>query len=366
MKRICFVMKDVYPLFNPAVPGVFGGAEVELFFLSRALVRCGYAVQFLVGDYGQPDREERDGVCLVKLRYSNTVRYRRWHHVILRRLMIVRELVRSPAAIFLTETASDTFGFMVLINGLLRRKKVVFKCGSDVDVDYPFWKKKSRYLYLLHVFAMRYVHRIVCQSSAQQRGLDARCVAKSRVIPNAFPIPVGAPDIPRTMILWVSRWDSMKRPELFAELARRLPEERFVMIMPGSGRGREAFVRSVAGLANLSVIDCVPFHQIQAYYARAKCFVNTSTFEGFPNSFIQAGLAGTPLLSFTVNPDGIIDEHGLGCCCREDMERAVAFLRGLGPPALRRYGEHIRRYVCAYHDIDRAMPRYRQLFDELV
>jgi glycosyltransferase involved in cell wall biosynthesis len=65
-------------------------------------------------------------------------------------------------------------------------------------------------------------------------------------------------------------------------------------------------------LPNLEFIEKVPYHEVQEHYDTAKIFVNTSTFEGFPNSFIQAGLGKTSLLSMCVDPDGMICVFGSG------------------------------------------------------
>ena len=52
---ICFVMPKAYCLFNPEVEGVFGGSEVDLYYLSTELAKDeDYHVSFIVADYGQP------------------------------------------------------------------------------------------------------------------------------------------------------------------------------------------------------------------------------------------------------------------------------------------------------------------------
>src|SRR3970282_149084 len=99
----------------------------------------------------------------------------------------------------------------------------------------------------------------------------------------------------RTTVLWVGRGHPLKQPELFLALAERLP--------PGRGRP--------AGLPNVTMHENVPLRDVGRLFEQAKLFVNTSTYEGFPNTFVQAALQGVPTLSWSVDPDGVPTRHGL-------------------------------------------------------
>ncbi len=48
--------------------------------------------------------------------------------------------------------------------------------------------------------------------------------------------------------------------------------------------------------------------EVNAELANAHVLVNTSLYEGFPNTFIQAWMRRTVVVSLNVNPDGIFDE----------------------------------------------------------
>ena len=53
---------------------------------------------------------------------------------------------------------------------------------------------------------------------------------------------------------------------------------------------------------NLEIIEWLPYRKAEALIAGAFALVNTSCFEGFPNTFLQAGKFGVPILSFEVDP----------------------------------------------------------------
>ncbi|MCA1656367.1 MAG: glycosyltransferase, partial [Actinobacteria bacterium] len=64
-----------------------------------------------------------------------------------------------------------------------------------------------------------------------------------------------------------------------------------------------------------------PRDELIALYARAVAVVNTSGFEGFPNTFMEAWACGVPVLSLSVDPDGVIERHGLGGVAHGSLER---------------------------------------------
>jgi glycosyltransferase involved in cell wall biosynthesis len=125
-------------------------------------------------------------------------------------------------------------------------------------------------------------------------------------------------------LLWISRCHPIKRPHLFLDLAEALPETRCRMICPCEERELWNSVAARASkLPNLEFIEKVPYHEVQEHYDASEIFVNTSTFEGFPNSFIQAGLGKTALLSLCVDPDGMIAAFGSGVLAGESPSALV-------------------------------------------
>jgi glycosyltransferase involved in cell wall biosynthesis len=131
-------------------------------------------------------------------------------------------------------------------------------------------------------------------------------------------------------LLWVSRCQQLKRPHLFLELVEALPDARCTMICPSEDKELwDSVAERAAKLPNLEFIEKVPYHEIQEYYDKARVFVNTSTFEGFPNSFIQSGMGHAALLSLCIDPDSMIQVFGSGILADGSMEKMILGARAM-------------------------------------
>jgi glycosyltransferase involved in cell wall biosynthesis len=68
--------------------------------------------------------------------------------------------------------------------------------------------------------------------------------------------------------------------------------------------------------------------EVNELLARSHIFVNTSTLEGFPNTFIQAWLREVAVVSLTVDPDHVLQESRVGILAQSEpgMLQAVRSL----------------------------------------
>jgi glycosyltransferase involved in cell wall biosynthesis len=113
----------------------------------------------------------------------------------------------------------------------------------------------------------------------------------------------------------------------------------------------------------LKVLTYVPFDQVEKYFAEAALFVNTSAFEGFPNTFLQAMKYGVPVVSLKVDPDGMLARHGCGAVCDGDfdrLEREVSLLMSDRNRHLHA-SNCCRAYLERFHDKDILVPKYREV-----
>lgn len=261
-------------------------------------------------------------------------------------------------------TASLVLSRMVFWGQCLGRKQVVFRFANDSDADPHYFEKTevNKLKDRIYWWGVKRSKSLVFQTKQQEMLFMAHENRGGNIIGNGFIIREALPDVVKNSILWVSRSSDVKRPHLFLELARRLPEEQFVMIMPGNNELKDTVIEQVKELPNVEFHHYVPFEEINYYFEHAKLFVNTSTYEGFPNTFIQCGMARTPVLSFRINPDNIMNEYELGLVCNDSIQSAVEFIQKLDTSLIQKYGQNIREYTLAEHDIVNTFHRYEELF----
>jgi len=358
--RVCFIMLKAYPLFNQEIESLFGGAEVDFYNLSTELAKDpNYRISFITADYGQKPIEVREGVTLIKsIDFSGTLA--------MPSLRLWRALRKADAQIYVRELCSAVTMEVALFCKCYGRR-FVYRTASTVECDGTYLREN----YLrgkAFIWSLRSADAVLTQNENDANNLSAITGAPVQVIRNAHRVhPIQQQ--PQDKILWVGRSATVKRPELFLELAKQLPQIQFTMICQRADNERqyEKLVTKAKQVKNLKFMPRVPFHEIHEYFQRAKVFVNTSDYEGFPNTFIQACKSATAILSLNVNPDNFLDKHNCGISCNGNWPLFVDSLRSmLEEDRWLKIGINGKKYVEEYHDVTKIIRQYKELFEKLV
>jgi len=356
--HVCFVAPHAWPVLSrDARIEVVGGAEVQQAIHARLFDANGYRVSMISLDYGQPDRSRVDGVTVHKAfaPHAGAPLVRFVHP---RMTSMWRALRSAGADIYYCRSASM---WLWLVTEFCRRhgKRSVYAGASDKDFDPDVGGQlryaRDRWLYRRGMAA---VDGIVAQNEFQRASCLATHGREAVVIPSCY-VPEKIQSATRDRVLWVGMLHENKRPELLLELARRLPQRRFVLI-GGPRAGAQAFYEGIraqaAALPNVEFKGFLPLAQVEPWFDRARVLVNTSTYEGMPNTFLQAWARGVPTVA-TVDVGAPV--HRVAATV-EDL--ALEVERAFADAAL---GARCREHFARHHSAAEVLERYGRLFDEL-
>jgi glycosyltransferase involved in cell wall biosynthesis len=120
----------------------------------------------------------------------------------------------------------------------------------------------------------------------------------------------------------------------------------------------------IEGATNVDYLGPLSQEEVNAQLNGAYAFVNTSLYEGFPNTFIQAWLRRVPVVSMAVNPDGILEAASVGLLAPTEDRLVEAVRRLLENTTVR---EELARnagvYAREYHSM-KNVARLSQLIED--
>lgn len=326
---------------------VSGGAELQMGLLARELARRGHDVALIGADQGQPDGRVLDGVRTRTGGRFDTGGLADTLHALKRVAAVLRE--ERPEWVVVMGA-----GTWVWFLWLLKRRlgfALAFIAASDVDVDGGYRRMFPARGWLYET-ALRRVDRAIAMSEYQRNGLE-RLGLWPGFYRNLLLDTAGGGGAKDIDFLWVSSAQPLKQPGIFLDIAERQPERRFVMICPLKQDAAfwEKTRARAATLPNVEFHPLVPYHTVQEFFHRSHVFVNTSDYEGFPNTFLQAGVGHSALLSLRVDPDGMIAHEGAGLCAGGDPSVFHAMAARILDDAesLAHMQERCAAYVAARH-----------------
>lgn len=352
--RLCIVMGSHWA-------AQMGGAQYQVKCLLDVLTkRSDFEIYYLA--HRTPQRLQQDGYEVVRVSS-------RWHGAG-RSLIGAWPLYRAlsqlrPAVVY--QRGLKAYTGVCAFYCRRNNARLVFHIAHDSDVCRAHYGKLNpatpvrRLERHIAEYGMRRAHVIVAQTRDQDRmlrreyGLEA-----TAVVPNFHPIPASSSRHEGTglRILWVANFKPRKNPEIFVDLAEAFSERndvRFVMIGRAGGKEYEKLHDRMKQQENLDYLGELPIERVNEELERSDIFVNTSSAEGFPNTFIQAWLRGTPVVSCYVDPDACLSQGRAGIVAGNPV-RLIAVIRELldNRTRIRELGESALAYGHANHHPDRA------------
>jgi len=367
-RKICIVGMDSYGMLSGEGDlRYIGGESVQHVLLARAWRDLGHEVSMIVHDEGQGAKRVVDGITAIAAhtRHGGIPGLRFFHP---RASKLVQALSTADADVYYQSPAGVNTGFTAWFTKMMGRR-FIFRVASDSDCEKVHPRIRFLRDRMLFDFGLRRADLVAAQTLHQQKMLRENHDIEAPVINMMVEAPqrTGTPVEKDIDVLWLSNLRALKRPELALELARQLPDIRFTLAggpMPGGQTYYDDVAAAAARLPNVTMLGAVRYADTGPLIDRAKIFLNTSSIEGFPNTFLQSWIRGVPVVSF-FDPDGLIGRLQLGriATTLDDMREG---LRGLidVPVYRENMGRRVREYALReYTNV--VASRYLELVDSL-
>lgn len=344
-----------------------GGAELQLYYLSREFASMGYEVHVFTSNQSECDKDEMmtEGLIL-HLLPSKPIHTSTFKLNFLWRVW--KGLVKVKPDICLIRTA--TLAPLVLAYTKAYSKKFIYSATHDKDCLIrkitglgSLYKALWRRLFQLSI---KHADAVIAQTEYQKEQFKENFGIESIVIGNGHSIPTATilkaePPI----ILWLANLRREKRIDLFVELAQRLNDKKCLLVVAGKPMDvgcLEVLEEGIKKQENLRYVGALSVDQALELVGKAYMLVNTSDNEGFPNTFIEAWMRKTPTISLTVDPDNLIKKNGMGFHSGsfENMVRDIKILLE-NKPLLLEMGENAYKYAIEHHDIKKIAKEYVEI-----
>ncbi|MCX6970089.1 MAG: glycosyltransferase [Verrucomicrobia bacterium] len=345
--KFLFLSDHAHLALDPAATRISGGSQLQVALLARELAGAGHPTTILGAETGQTDGEMMQGVRLRKAGRFDTGAVGATLRALPKMFRILRE--EKPDYVIVYGWTS-----LLFLLGILKRLlgcRLVFVCALDAEIDGGFRRENPIRGMLfgkgMELSDFRFGITRHQADLFHKRGMA--CEVTRLLLQKA---DFASGDNKAVDLLWVARCHPVKQPMKFLDLAGQFPSARCRMICSPQDMSLWQDVRARAvGMDNVDFIESAPYSEIQEHFNAARIFVNTSTEEGVPNTFIHAGLGRAAIASLRVDPDGMFGVFQAGFCAGDGMEALVSGTGRLlaDPEELEKARSGAVRFVKEWH-----------------
>jgi glycosyltransferase involved in cell wall biosynthesis len=165
----------------------------------------------------------------------------------------------------------------------------------------------------------------------------------------------------RPVVVWMARITAVKGPERVIEIARAMPEVRFLMV--GGGDLAEEIQQQAPD--NLSLLG---WQTPERVWPVADIALSTSHNEGIPISIIEAQMAGVPVVAVNVGAiSQVVIDGQTGILTSENTTEIVSAIRSLleEPELLAKYARASKINFAEKFQIDKFVIEYLRIYSEI-
>jgi len=363
--KICFVLTNSF--FEAK-----GGAELQALLLAKYFSQRDHDVYYL---YESKENEtfEKEGITLftIKTKFNDILK----HSPLLSYPQIKKILDKIDPDIIYQRGGNR---YRAVIGRYCNKNAINFVYGissnQNCRPNHPQKINKLLYGYInekLKLYGIRRADLIIAQHQEQRELLKKNYGLDSIVIPNCHNVPEGPfKKINPPMVTWIANIKRLKQPEIFLKLAEKLRDLKVTFLLvgrPSEGKYQKSLEGKINSLPNTRYLGEIPFEETNQVLSKSSIFVNTSEpKEGFPNTYVQAWMRETPVVSLNFDPSDILKRKELGFHSK-NFDKLVKDVRYLinNIDVRKKMGERAREYAIEHHDIKNIGKKYLKLFKKI-
>ncbi|MFW5879377.1 MAG: glycosyltransferase family 4 protein [bacterium] len=331
MKNIAVLFYDSQALSlscDPLHPS--GGAAKQVLAWSKGLSDIGIKT-IIAGDHKDVNFFKDKPGTLITYNPEKGIRILRYLYY--RTPRIILSLYRSKASHIYCGIPGHTSGLLAIISKVLR-KKFILRISNDYLVDNRYKSNVDWFRYIFYKIGFILSEYIICQNSYQHTVLTKKYPYKTYILSNPYirctdnkPAPLEK----RKFISWIGIMQYQKNVPLLLEVARSLPDYQFKIagnISKNINHKDQLAIDELSNMPNVSLLGFISADDVLNLLRKSYILINTSHYEGFSNTFLEAFSTGTPVFTLQQNdPSDIITTHNLGYIYKNTDDFKIAFYK---------------------------------------
>ena len=167
-------------------------------------------------------------------------------------------------------------------------------------------------------FTVKNCSKIIVQNSKQQSDLlnlfDRKGVLVTQASKPVKSVELIDKSSNKLEVVWIANLKPIKQPEVFLKLVKNFINDsriNFTMV----GKPSKNYYRVISELdhvSNFKFLGQIDNRRVNDLLLKSHVLINTSISEGFSNTFVQAWLRKTVVVSMNSNPDNILTDKRIG------------------------------------------------------
>lgn len=348
MAKFVFYDANINKLLAKDEDGV-GGASIQSYNWIRGLLALGHEVS--VSTYGDGEQLNSTELEINYVPFYDNNKGIRWIRWIYYRFPSIYKNLKKVSPDYFYESIPSWGSLLIgLICNRLKIKYII-RLSNDNTLD----AKNRKTDYWILKLGINRCDYLLCQNDYQfnqaERAFPGKKILK---ITNPFVLrKEGKIAGPKTYIAWVANFRYVKNLRLLYEIAELMDNQQFKIAGVYSNKEdaeTTLYLEKLSSLRNVDFVGYIKREKIFEFLSKAKFLLNTSRYEGFSNTFIEAMSVGTPVLSTNnANPDEILYKNRLGIIYTNSNDLKLQ-LENLPKTEYLQMSEDAIQYVKGNHD----------------